>query len=165
MKIKDVISANLNAWMASSQTLQTAKQLGSKSKVGASTILRIKNATTNPTIDNLQSIADAFKRDLTDLITPPKNFHVSDNVVEYYVDKNIDPLQADLDILDKYEADTYITRVDTLKSEIATIERRIKIIEADVRAAADKIRKQQEKSDLKPDPAAQDSPLSDRRTA
>lgn len=100
---------------------------------------------------------------ISELLNAPNQ--VGEHRAIYNINDKIDPLQLDLGILDKYDAEAYIARIKGLKSEIKALEDKIEIIEADIRAAADRARKQQEKSDLKPEPAAQDSPLSDRRTA
>lgn len=68
MGISDVISRNLTAWMAESPDLRTFKAVAARSGVGFGTVQRAKNGSGNVTIENLDLIARAFRRSVTELL-------------------------------------------------------------------------------------------------
>lgn len=72
MKITDHISANLSAWMAGNDSLDTCKKVSARSGVGFGTVRRTKNGDGNPTITNLYAIARAFNRRVEDLLAAPE---------------------------------------------------------------------------------------------
>jgi transcriptional regulator with XRE-family HTH domain len=67
----ETISANLTEWMSHTPALSTIKKLAERSGVGFGTIRRMKSGESNPTVDNVQSVAEAFGRTAIDLLTPP----------------------------------------------------------------------------------------------
>lgn len=68
MEITQVIAKNLTDWMTHSSTLNTLKSLSKASGVGFGTVRRAKNGDGNITVQNLASIARAFKRRPIDLL-------------------------------------------------------------------------------------------------
>jgi len=72
MDIASVISKNLSAWMDGSERLSTIKALSKSSGVGFGTVQRAKNGDGNITVQNLEAIARAFKRNATDLLIAPQ---------------------------------------------------------------------------------------------
>lgn len=71
MTIIEIIAANLSAWMERAPGLDTIAKLAERSEVGFGTIRRMKNGNGNPTIQNLEEVANAFGRTAIDLISPP----------------------------------------------------------------------------------------------
>lgn len=68
MNISEIISCNLKAWMEASQDLKTLKKVSQKAHVGFGTVQRAWNGSGNTTIQNLESIAGAFKKRAEDLL-------------------------------------------------------------------------------------------------
>lgn len=71
MDIASVIAYNLSAWMGASANLGTIKALSKASGVGFGTVRRARNGDGNITVQNLESIARAFKRKAIDLLAAP----------------------------------------------------------------------------------------------
>lgn len=71
MDITKLIAQNLSAWMESQPSLDTIKKLSLASHVGFGTIQRVKNGEGNVTVQNLDLIARAFKRQAIDLLRMP----------------------------------------------------------------------------------------------
>lgn len=71
MDITKIIALNLTAWMASHPDLDTLQKLSKSSHIGFGTIRRAKNGDGNITVQNLDAIARAFKRQAVDLLTLP----------------------------------------------------------------------------------------------
>lgn len=68
MDITKIIAANLSAWMDGNIGPTTLKELARASGVGFGTVQRAKNASGNTTIQNLESIANAYKKHAIDLL-------------------------------------------------------------------------------------------------
>lgn len=71
MDIASVIAYNLSAWMGASANLGTIKALSKASGVGFGTVRRARNGDGNITVQNLEAIARAFKRNAIDLLAAP----------------------------------------------------------------------------------------------
>ncbi len=71
MRANEIVTENLKHWMDASKNLQTQEALARVSKVGQSHISRILRGEANPTVSIIESIARAFKRQVTDLLTAP----------------------------------------------------------------------------------------------
>lgn len=70
MTIIEIIAANLTAWMSRTPGLDTIAKLADRSGVGFGTVRRMKNGESNPTVQNLEDVAQAFGRSAIDLMTP-----------------------------------------------------------------------------------------------
>lgn len=73
MKVAKLISENLCAWMKSTPLLDTNEKVSKKAGIGLETVRRIKKGDTNPTIENIAAIANAFGKQAHELVTPPDN--------------------------------------------------------------------------------------------
>ena len=73
MDILQTISANLNAWMRDTPGLRTIEEVVTASGVGFGTVRRIRKGEINATIQNLEAIAKAFKRQASDLLALPSD--------------------------------------------------------------------------------------------
>lgn len=71
MDIASVIAYNLSAWMDASANLGTIKALSKASGVGFGTVRRARNGDGNITVQNLEAVAHAFKRNAIDLLVAP----------------------------------------------------------------------------------------------
>lgn len=68
MNASEIISSNLAKWMKDNPSLDTLKKVAAKAGVGYGTVRRAKNGDGNTTIENLESIAAAFKKRPEDLL-------------------------------------------------------------------------------------------------
>lgn len=157
MDLTKNIASNLSGWMGENPNLDTIKKVSARSGVGFGTVQRAKNGDGNPTVKNLADIASAFGKPIEALLAAPEQQKLTLGVAEPLAAYHQrDPIQEDLAALDKYEADAYNARLDSLKAQIRSIE-------ADIRSAANKAR--QEKSDRQPIAGAGDPHLEEKRTA
>ena len=74
MDISKIISANLTAWMGSTNDLDTVDKVTAKSGVGFGTVRRCKNGDANITVEKLTLIAQAFKRHPAALLVAPDDY-------------------------------------------------------------------------------------------
>lgn len=86
MKITDKIAANLSAWMESNPSLDTIKKVAIRSQVGFGTVQRAKNGDGNPTIVNLQDIANAFGKPVEALLAEQEGSRVQQTSATYMVE-------------------------------------------------------------------------------
>lgn len=68
--IEQVLAANLNALMASDESLNTVEKLAGRSKVGTGTIDRLRRAEASARLYTLAAIADAFKVEPWQMLVP-----------------------------------------------------------------------------------------------
>lgn len=73
MDISHRIAHNLSAWMASTRGRETLMQVSKASGVGFGTVRRAKNADGNLTVQNVEMIAAAFRRQAVDLLAEPED--------------------------------------------------------------------------------------------
>ncbi|NDI85119.1 helix-turn-helix domain-containing protein [Undibacterium crateris] len=66
--LRGTVARRLDEWMRDNIALDTQAKLAMASGVGQTTIGRILNKQTSPTLDVLESIASTFGRDVSDLI-------------------------------------------------------------------------------------------------
>lgn len=100
MDITKLIALNLTAWMESNPNLDTIQKLSKASHVGFGTIRRARKGEVNITVQNLDAIAQAFKKQATDLLKiPSQNFSAAESQQEYKLLSNDQNL-----LLQGYEA-------------------------------------------------------------
>jgi transcriptional regulator with XRE-family HTH domain len=76
MDISQRIAHNLSAWMTNTRGRETLKQVAIASGVGFGTVQRAKNADGNLTVQSLEMIAAAFRRQAVDLLAEPEESSV-----------------------------------------------------------------------------------------
>lgn len=76
MDISQRIAQNLSAWMASTRGRETLMQVSKASGVGFGTVQRARNGEGNLTVQNLEMIAAAFRRQAVDLLAEPQESRV-----------------------------------------------------------------------------------------
>lgn len=65
------IAKNLNAWMLQDQSMDTVEKVAARAKIGFGTVRRIRKGEINPTLSSLECIANAFGKNLEDLLANP----------------------------------------------------------------------------------------------
>ena len=73
MDISQRIAHNLSAWMASTRGRETLMQVAKASGVGFGTVQRARNGEGNLTVQNLEMLAAAFRRQAVDLLADPED--------------------------------------------------------------------------------------------
>ena len=76
MDISQRIAQNLSAWMASTRGRETLMLVSKASGVGFGTVQRARNGEGNLTVQNLEMIAAAFRRQAVDLLAEPQESRV-----------------------------------------------------------------------------------------
>lgn len=76
MDISQRIAHNLSAWMASTRGRETLMLVSKASGVGFGTVQRARNGEGNLTVQNLEMIAAAFRRQAVDLLSEPQESRV-----------------------------------------------------------------------------------------
>jgi transcriptional regulator with XRE-family HTH domain len=72
MDISQRIAHNLSAWMAATCGRETLMQVAKASGVGFGTVQRARNGEGNLTVQNLEMIAAAFRRQAVELLADPE---------------------------------------------------------------------------------------------
>lgn len=72
MDISQRIAHNLSVWMAATRGRETLMQVAKASGVGFGTVRRAKNGDGNLTVQNLEMIAAAFRRQAVELLAEPE---------------------------------------------------------------------------------------------
>jgi transcriptional regulator with XRE-family HTH domain len=72
MDISQRIAHNLSAWMAATRGRETLMQVAKASGVGFGTVQRARNGEGNLTVQNLEMIAAAFRRQAVELLADPE---------------------------------------------------------------------------------------------
>lgn len=86
MNVHDRISRNLREWMRASITLDTLMRVAARASVGYGTVRRARNGDGNVTAEHLQAIAEAFGRDIVDLLSLPEDHgRIAEPVKDYCV--------------------------------------------------------------------------------
>ena len=98
MDITQIIASNLSAWMDEYPSLNTLQKLAKASHVGFGTIRRAKNGDGNITVQNLQAIAQAFKRQAIDLLQPTLSKNPPESITQNSANSylNLTPNEQDL---------------------------------------------------------------------
>lgn len=107
MDIKKVIAENLNNWMEGHPRFSTIKPLAVASGVSFGTIQRVKKGEVNLTVEKVEAIAHAFRRDAIDLMKDSATHYAQRQPVSLHVAENTtEPPSDEREILQGYRSAT-----------------------------------------------------------